>query len=87
MVGSLVVGPTSVLFLLYYRNIGLFSEESSVLPLVDDIEVGVRYFWGLNALSFFFSRLRTARELNTSSLGALATVISNTAGNSVKRNS
>ena len=54
LIAGLVLGPTSVLFLLYYRNIGLFSEESSVLPLVDDIEVGVRYFGGLNALSFFF---------------------------------
>ena len=35
----LVVGPTSVLFLLYYRNIGLINADSSHL---DNIKVGAR---------------------------------------------
>ena len=36
----LVVGAIAVLFLIYYRNIGLIREESTVVTYLDDIKVG-----------------------------------------------
>lgn len=68
----LVVGAISVLFLIYYRNIGLIREESPVVTYLDDIKVG---------------GLGVSQELNTSSLGVKAMALSSTAGNLVKKSS